>query len=302
MIDQALLAVLICPVCKSDLLPPYQLGENERLLCSRAGCPGGGWIRDGVVTFEGDPDRGFDFRWKHHPTPQATTAPVWRDKVGWGPADLAGRVVLDAGCGVGRFAEIATGHGAQVLALDSSPAALDACARLVPGAWPVQSPLVPLPLRDGAVDLAYCIGVLHHLKNPTAAVAELARVLKPGGRLAIWVYPERCPPELRPWRDWLHYLTSRCPPQVLHDACALYAPAMRDGLQRLHEANSLVNVVRCSKSADDDECVSDTFDWHCPEWRWESRPAEVLEWYAGTGLEPYVAVGPWVTIHAEKRR
>jgi SAM-dependent methyltransferase len=48
--------------------------------------------------------------------------------------------------------------------------------------------LLGIPLADASVDLVLCIGVLHHLEDPQAGLKELWRVLKPGGKLGLWVY------------------------------------------------------------------------------------------------------------------
>ena len=46
---------------------------------------------------------------------------MFASKTGWGSADLEGKLVLDAGCGMGRFAEVAASHGARVVGVDLSP-------------------------------------------------------------------------------------------------------------------------------------------------------------------------------------
>jgi len=98
--------------------------------------------------------------------------------------DLAGRRVLDVGCGKGRFARIlAAEHpAAQVWGLDISLAML----RFVPA--PVRAcagSMTELPFPDGAFDAAYATESLEHAVEVERAVAEICRVVKPGGRIAI---------------------------------------------------------------------------------------------------------------------
>ena len=77
------------------------------------------------------------------------------------PRDLAGRLVLDAGCGGGRYARLVGAHGARVVGVDLSAAVEKAaalCAEL-PDVAIVQADLLDLPLAEGAFDLVYSIGV-----------------------------------------------------------------------------------------------------------------------------------------------
>jgi SAM-dependent methyltransferase len=102
-----------------------------------------------------------------------------------------GRTVIDAGCGTGRWTKQLRALGAErVIALDLS-AAVDVCARKTagdPNVAVVQGSLLTPPLRAGSVDVVVSVGVVHHLSDPAAGLAALRRTLKPGGRLAIWVY------------------------------------------------------------------------------------------------------------------
>ena len=48
------------------------------------------------------------------------------------------------------------------------------------------------PFDPGSFDLVFSIGVLHHTPNTARAVASVARLVKPGGTLAVWLYSRRC--------------------------------------------------------------------------------------------------------------
>jgi SAM-dependent methyltransferase len=76
---------------------------------------------------------------------------VFLAKTGFGPADLAGRLVLDAGCGSGRYAAVAASLGPQVAAVDVTMAverARETCAPL-PDVQVVQADLLRLPFTPG---------------------------------------------------------------------------------------------------------------------------------------------------------
>ncbi len=93
--------------------------------------------------------------------------------------------VLDAACGTGRHAAYLAELGHTVTGLDLSPDMLAVARPRVPGARFVEAPLVPLPFEDGEFDAAVCALALSHVADPTEAIAELARVVRPGGALII---------------------------------------------------------------------------------------------------------------------
>jgi ubiquinone/menaquinone biosynthesis C-methylase UbiE/DNA-binding transcriptional ArsR family regulator len=99
-----------------------------------------------------------------------------------------GWVAGDLGCGTGQVSATLAPFVEHVIAVDASAAMLDAArSRLaaLPNVELRQGELEALPIDDGALDLATLMLVLHHLPEPRTAVAELARVLRPGGRVII---------------------------------------------------------------------------------------------------------------------
>jgi SAM-dependent methyltransferase len=103
--------------------------------------------------------------------------------------DVAGRRVLDAGCGSGPVLAALRDRGAIVTGFDSSPGMLaQARQRLGDDADLHEAALGrPLPFPDGAFDDVIAALVLHYLQDWGPALAELRRVLKPGGRLIVAV-------------------------------------------------------------------------------------------------------------------
>lgn len=98
--------------------------------------------------------------------------------------DLTGRRVLDVGCGKGRFARIlAQRHpGAEIWGVDISPAML----RYVPDAIRrCAASMTELPFPTASFDAAYATESLEHAVEIERAVAEICRVVKPGGRIVI---------------------------------------------------------------------------------------------------------------------
>lgn len=98
--------------------------------------------------------------------------------------------VVDIGAGTGEILPALASHFDHVVAVEPAEAML-ACARqrvasrVSPEVSFCQGSLSPLPLADGSADLAIAMLVIHHLRHPEAALAELHRVLRPGGRVLL---------------------------------------------------------------------------------------------------------------------
>ncbi len=103
--------------------------------------------------------------------------------------DLAGLRVLDAGCGSGPLAVSAREQGATVSGFDSSPAMVEIARRRTGEDVNLQVARLgePLPFADDAFDVVIASLVLHYLQDWTDALAELRRVLVPGGRVVVVV-------------------------------------------------------------------------------------------------------------------
>ena len=118
----------------------------------------------------------------------------------------AGERVLDLGCGFGRHAFEAYRRGADVVAVDRSADevaevtkmfhAMVAAGEAAPSqlARAVRADLTALPFPDGSFDVVIASEVLEHIPDDARAIGEIARVVRPGGRVAVTVprwWPER---------------------------------------------------------------------------------------------------------------
>src|SRR5437899_55166 len=118
------------------------------------------------------------------------------------------------------FAEIATRWGARVVGIDLSLACEVAAKNLSERqANFFQADVFKLPFAPESFDYIYSIGVLHHTPDCEQAFKSLPQLLKPGGRIAIWLYSA-----YNPWyrmsdvyRNW----TRRMKPETLHPLCGV---------------------------------------------------------------------------------
>jgi len=112
--------------------------------------------------------------------------------------DVGGREVLDVGCGDGEFAVELGRRGAFVTGVDASPAMIGAAKRRAErlgAAVPFQvATAQQLPFSAGQFDLVTAITILCFVDDPSPVFGEIARVLRPGGRVVIG--------ELGKWSTW----------------------------------------------------------------------------------------------------
>jgi len=96
--------------------------------------------------------------------------------------------VADFGCGTGRLAADLAANVKQVIGIDNSPAMLEAAAAQTAGLGNVelkQGQLTDVPLKDASCDAVLCVLVLTYLDDPAAVLAEMRRVLRPGGQAVV---------------------------------------------------------------------------------------------------------------------
>ena len=129
----------------------------------------------------------FGFEWSWNSAMRSEADLRWRvaERFGLTEEAFRGQLVLDAGAGAGDQSSWLLGKGASVVSVDLSDA-IDVVAaklRMSPHWAGVQGDVSALPLPGGVFDVVYCEGVLQHTRDSALAVAELGRVLRPGGTL-----------------------------------------------------------------------------------------------------------------------
>ena len=199
-------------------------------------------IRDGAPRFstdDTDTAQYFGYIWGLHT--QAVTPP--REPIPYhlrvmyeslGAPTLKG-LILDGGCGDGvDLANVALDPDSQVVGVELSSGGVATSLSRTRGmerADVIQGDLLRIPLASDTFDGAYSYGVVHHTPDPGGAVREIARTLKPGAPLLLYVY-EDFSDRAWYWRAALaaansvRVVTTRMPPRLLMRLCKMLSPVV----------------------------------------------------------------------------
>ena len=218
---------------------------------------------------------------------------------GWTPAELKGKTVLDVGCGAGRFAEVALGAGARVVAIDYS-SAVDACrTNLYPNDRldVVQADVYHLPFADNAFDFVYCLGVLQHTPDVERAFLSLPRVLKPAGRIAVDVYQAQFRNALS-GKYWVRPITMRIPAARLFRLVQRLVPVLLPvslvvgripllgrKIRQILPVSNYDGIHPLTKEQIKEWAVLDTFDMLSPAHDHPQTPQTLRKWFAAAQLK-----------------
>ena len=208
---------------------------------------------------------------------------------------LQGKLVLDAGCGTGRFAEVVHRYGGEYVGLDYSFAvdAANANAGDLERVHFVQADLFRPPFADEAFNLVMSLGVLHHTPDPRRAFASLPRVLKPSGQLTITVYDAGNKVYVANSRFWRRFST-RLPSRTLHVLSYLAVPLYF--LWTLPVVGWMLrSVAFISLERDWRWRVLETFDWYSPRYQSWHTHHEVFGWFKENGFEDIEVLAPSVS-------
>jgi len=289
------LRFLVCPSCKDDLELRVREERGPETLEGSLVSPGCGRaypIVRGVPRFVERPEyaSSFGYQWNRFRSVQLDSANGRRESeremettTGWTEADYRGRLVLDAGVGAGRYAEVVADKGGEVVGIDLTTAVDAAYANIGrrDGVHLIQADIFAMPFRDATFDLAYSIGVLHHTPDTRAAFERVAQVVRPGGGLAVYLYARYGPGHRFP--DAIRKVTTRLPPRVTlalsAAAVPLYYPYRLPALGKL-----LHFFLPVSLHPDWRWRWLETFDWYAPRYQWKLLYPEVFRWFQESGF------------------
>ncbi|MDD5657071.1 MAG: class I SAM-dependent methyltransferase [Elusimicrobia bacterium] len=261
--------------------------------------------RDGADPRAARTGASFAYEWLRYPGTPEEDERIFREESQSVPEDFRDRLVLDAGCGMGRYALVALSWGAHVVALDFSESLvrlLDA-ARAHPRLHLVQGDLLRPPLRRDRFDFVYSHGVLHHTSDTRAAFGAVARLVKPRGGLSVWLYGKAgrfrdfVTNPLRPDRAWVgrhrrlawlivgvrqllsdvvRFFSTRLPPPLTYALCLpITILGAVPGLKYLTFSVHPRFRVR----------LLENFDWLSPPFQHHHTKEELLAWCEEAGFD-----------------
>jgi SAM-dependent methyltransferase len=152
--------------------------------------------------------------------------------------------LLDIGTGPGTVAALACARAAEVVAVDAEPSMLEPARRRAPAADVRHGALPQLPFGDRVFGAAVANFVLNHVGDPGAAIAEMRRVVRPGGRIAVTIWPVPAPPAQQLWNRIFDDAGVERPADLPRVAPDKDFPRTRDGLSGLLRRAGLAGV-RC---------------------------------------------------------
>jgi len=240
----------------------------------------------------------FGYQWRQFDRTQLDdgsrnfSEPDFVKKTGLKPDDLKGKLVLDVGCGMGRFAEVATRWGARVVGIDLSAAAEVAVKNLSARDFVgFQADVFELPFLPETFDCIYSMGVLHHTPDCEKAFKVLPQYLKPGGTIAVWLYSG--------YNKWYRFsdqyrkITHRMSPRTLHRLFRVAVPFfywLDRGLRVVPivgkpVAGLIQHVFPINRQPDPEARLLDTLDWYSPKYQSKHTYEQVFRWFETCGLE-----------------
>jgi ubiquinone/menaquinone biosynthesis C-methylase UbiE len=202
------------------------------------------------------------------------------DGLGITAKDVKGKSVLDAGCGDGALLQALAGMGAEVVGLDINRS-ITVAARRCCGLTNVsilQADLSRPCFSPASFDFVWCEGVIVHTPHPFQTFSSLTQLIKPGGRLYLWVYPLERPSIYQRVRDLLiaPYLIPR--PLLLYLCYALAAA--------LYPLFPLTGRTRAFRTI-----AFELFDNLSPRYQWRFREADIRSWLQEAGFEDIRTTG-----------
>lgn len=289
--QRSLLDILVCPDCRQDLRCTVTAESADEIMEGQldcAACSKTYPVTNGIPRFveAANYASSFGYQWNlfrkeqidsHNGT--TLSADRFWSETGWTSEELHGKWALDAGCGAGRFLDVLGGTKANVVGIDIS-SAIDAAKENLGGrgsAHFVQASIYDLPFCEGTFDYVYSIGVIQHTPDTAKSLREIAAMVKPGGRLAVTIYPRK------PWtklygKYWLRPITKRMDQQRLLNVIRAVMPVafgITDVLFRIPLLGKLfifmipvanyVNEKQLTREQRYQWAILDTFDMLSPQ-------------------------------------
>lgn len=291
----------VCPTCRGDLkLSSSESGpeiETGSLAC--AACDKSYPVVRGVPRFVAGEQYADTFgrqwtRWSVTQQDSMNGSRIFLDRMlrytGWTPESMAGKVVVDAGCGPSGFIDVNHPHAAAMIGFDLSvaiEAAYDNHGKR-PNVYLAQGDIFNPPIRRNVADRLYTFGVVQHTPDPEGAFRSLIPLVKEGGEIAVWVYRKMLIPQPQ---YWLRVFTAGMPepratrfiewftPRAMKVSGALGSvPVAGKLLRRLIPVADYRDRLSLTEKEHQEWALMDTHDALITRYTYPQRWSDLLRW------------------------
>jgi SAM-dependent methyltransferase len=322
-----LVDLLWCPSCNGDLT--VDVGATS-LVCT--GCQKYYKICGNVIVFDIGAEipqvESFSRQWKKFRATQFNTRNILESQLRFETetrlGSLKGKVVCEYGVGAGRFMkEALLLSPCLAIGIDASDSVFVTSDNLkeYENLFLLKADILNSPIRPNSLDVAYCIGVLHHIVSPIAAFLAITRSLKKGGVLALSVYENNLferPNKNSVSLAFLEVLWSlnlfraelfrsiccRLPPNVMMAYCLFFVPF-------LHFLNK-VPIIRyfrylvpstCYRGLPVEWSMCDTMDTYATKVVHQYRAKTIFQWFKAaqySSIDLLNSRAGWVAVRGVK--
>lgn len=234
------------------------------------------------------------------------------DTVGLRPGSFKNKLILDAGCGMGRYSRIVDKWAKKVVAFDlsSSVERIKEITKPTSNIYPLQANIMALPFRNNIFDIIFSIGVIQHIPYPKLAFRHLSCLLKSGGIMCINVYTRK-PNSITELKqttlkedkrkllekieinffkriifqiylkfrflriemtNLIRKVTTKIPKRILYIMALATIP-------KIGRFTLLNFIIPCSSHPDMRVRIIETFDWYAPTYQWYFKEEELISWF-----------------------
>lgn len=316
--------MIACPHCKgslklaSDFRKAGTEIESGRLEC---GCGKTYPVVNSIPRFTESDEyvKNFSFEWNRFSKTQLDSAnntriseERFKEITGLYPRDLEGKRVLEIGCGMGRFLEIAARHAKEAVGLDLSYSVDSARENLrgFKNLHLVQASIFYPPFKNYGFDVVYSIGVLHHTPYPKEAFLKLSGLVSKNGIAAIWYSPRQKLSLLPRATNLARFFTTRIKSGALFKIIKTLVPAALPLVRMPFIGRFLKGwfIPVCdykgelplTKKQLLEWSILDTFDLLSPRYLYPATGHEIRKWFLEAGLRDIIITQPLVTARGIK--